>query len=98
MANLQKVIVVGINVEGDGVNNTFTLDLLKDPYHVFDALSGQRGDVINWFSSDLRVSQPTAAAAPGSPDSVSLSGTIVTYTFSTAPATGQVSVEFQLRF
>lgn len=32
MSNLQRAVVIGVYVIGDGVNDTFTVDLLRDPY------------------------------------------------------------------
>jgi hypothetical protein len=98
MANLKKAIVIGTEVAGNGVDDTFTLDLLLDPYVVLYG-SGSGVDILNWFSGEKRVSQPVGISNPGSPNTVSLSGTIVTYTFAPSQIpTGQAPVEFTLLF
>jgi hypothetical protein len=98
MSNLQKAVVVGTTVLGDGTNKVFTLDLLNDFYWV-DSGSATGLDVLNWFSEHANANRPTGVyAADSSPDSVSLSGTVITYTFNTAPATGKQSVEITLLF
>jgi hypothetical protein len=94
---LQKLVVVGISVLADGTNNSFELDLAKDPYWL-DASSDSGIEIMNWFTQVPKSNAPTAVVAVGSPDSVSLSGTVVTYTFATAPSAGQTAVEFQLLF
>lgn len=96
MANLPKAIIISTGVYGNGTDTVFVLDLLKDPYNVIGA-GNPGGPVENWFSKDPRFSLPTGVQNPGSSNTVSLSGTVVTYTFATAP-TGQTTVEFTLTF
>lgn len=96
--NLQKVAVVGLDVMGNGVDTVFTLDLIKDTYFILSSTGF--GSIQNWFSNTPKppgAFSPTGVSNPGSPNSVSLSGTVVTYTFITAPI-GQTQVEFALLF
>ncbi len=97
MANLQKAVVIGLSVLANGTDTVFMLDLLRDPYRV-DAGSGAGVEVKNWFSDNQLATKPTGVTSPGSSDTVTLSGTVVTYTFATAPAAGQSPVEFLLLF
>lgn len=98
MANLQKAIAIGTEVAGNGVDSTFTLDLLRDPYVVLYG-SGSGVDILNWFSKEERVSRPIGVSNPGSPNTVSLLGNVVTYTFAPSQTpTGQSPVEFTLLF
>jgi hypothetical protein len=98
MSNLQKAVVIGTTVLGDGSNAVFTLDLLNDFYWA-DSGSTTGLDILNWFSQNANANRPVGVyAADSSPDTVSLSGTVITYTFASAPAVGKQSVEITLLF
>jgi hypothetical protein len=82
-------MAIGIGVQivfevvGDGSQTVFTLDLLKQPYG-FELPASTTPTV--WFSDDRKATSPVSAFAPaGEPYSASLSDTVVTVTFSTAP-------------
>jgi hypothetical protein len=97
LSNLQKAIVIGCAVIGDGVNDTFELDLLRDPYFISFHGNGFGEFPADWFSESLLRNQPVGVAAD-SPDSATLTDNVVTYTFGTAPASGTQGVSFTLLF
>jgi hypothetical protein len=83
-----------ISFIGDGTSTVFSIDLSKDPY------VSNAGPLINWFATEKKTSMPVSAvSADSSISSVSLSGTILTMTFSAAPpATSPRSVEISILF
>lgn len=97
MANLQRAIVCGIEVQGDGVNNTFVLDLLHDPYVVlFGSTSGCVAQ--NWFAQNPGATQPIGIGDI-SPSTATLVGNILTFTLSPTPTAGTTTtIEFTLFF
>jgi hypothetical protein len=97
MANLQKAAVLTGTVQGDGTNTTFQLDLLKDPYFVIYEGGSDAVLPVDWFTDNPLKSQPSGVYVT-SPDSASLSGTVISYTFGTAPAVGPKQFEFTLLF
>jgi len=97
MANLQKVVVIGCAVKADGVNSTFEIDLLRDPYFVSFQGNGFAEFPADWFSESLLRNQPVGVSA-NSPDSATLSNNVVTYTYASAPAAGVLAASFALLF
>lgn len=81
---------IGFGVVGDGSSTEFSFDLLKDPYVVFgNGASSPSVGVENWFSKNPAASRPTGVlnytTSSGPSFTASLSGTLVTLTFSSAP-------------
>jgi hypothetical protein len=97
MANLQKGIIIGFYVLGNGVDSVATLDLLSDPYLIL-AGSNFGVDVRNWFTENRKFTQPVGVSG-AQPNSATLSGSVITLTFipSQIP-TGQTLVELTLLF
>ena len=78
---IQKFAAITASFSGDGTSTTATLNLLTDFYVV----SGSALPV-NWFSESLRTIGPIEAKPGDSSEyTVSLSGTVLTITFATAP-------------
>jgi len=96
MANLQRAIVCGVEVQGDGVNNTFILDLLHDPYVILFG-SGVLGTAQNWFAQNPGATQPIGVGGI-SPSTATLVDNVITFTLSSAPPVGQNVIEFTLFF
>jgi hypothetical protein len=85
---------IAVVVLTDGVSSTFSFDLLKDQYFLFSNVdTPAEAKAINWFASDPKCNAPTsvnssAMSVPGGGGltyTASLSGTVVTITFSAAP-------------
>jgi hypothetical protein len=105
MAN-QVQVPLNVGLQADGTSTTWSFDLLTYPYTV-DAgdATGSFSGVFNWFSESTRCKAPDGVSA-GSGDiggfggtfTVALSGTVVTLTFSEAPAAGGYSVGIYLLF
>jgi len=91
----QKAIQVSVNAFGDGTSTSYTIDLLSDPYLVDGSST-----LVNWFAQDRKASSPTGILGPsGLGVTVTLSGTVVTVTYDTAPAAGtNNTVSFWLFF
>lgn len=88
---IKNSVVVLLRLVGDGSSTSFSFDLLSDPY-VFASESTEHSHVQNWFA-DNRPSFRSVAPSGVDPNTGGnptfiLSGTIVTATFSTAPAAG----------
>jgi len=98
MANLQKVIVVGCAILADGVNSTYQIDLLRDPYFISFQGNGFGELPVDWFSENSLRNQPVGVVPVSSPDSISLSDNVVTYTYATPPSAGVVAISFGLLF
>jgi hypothetical protein len=81
--SIQKAVVVQANLVGDGSTTSYNLDLLNDPYFVVIGSGGQ--SIVNWFSENLRTSQPAGVNTNTAGYSATISGTVVTITFVTAP-------------
>jgi hypothetical protein len=97
MANLQRGIIIGFYVLGNGVDSVATLDLLRDPYLIL-AGSNFGVDVRNWFTESPRFTQPIGISG-AEPNSASLSGNVITLTFTPSQIpTGQTLVELTLLF
>lgn len=92
----QKAIQISVSAFGDGTATSYILDLLSDPYIVNGS-----GTLVNWFAEDRKASSPVGVLGPsgaGQPI-VTLSGTVITVTYPTAPAAGNNNtVSFFLLF
>jgi len=77
---LKGAVQIEFLVVGDGVSTDFSFDLNKDPYTVSPTGNGQ---VVNWFSTQNKVSTPTSVFHGSFP--VSLNGSVVTVTITPAP-------------
>lgn len=97
MANLQKVVVVVVTINCNGSDDTFELDLLKDPYFVIYQGGSNAVIPIDWFTEDPLKSQPSGVSASAG-DSATLTNNKVSYTFASAPVAGFTTVEFGLLF
>lgn len=78
---------------GDGVATVFKLDLMKDPYYVIQGMSDVSGQPLNWFSipGGGGYRKPVGIGfvqelGSGPSFTATLSGTVITITFSSAPA------------
>lgn len=94
--SITKTVIIGVGIIGDGVTNSFSLDLLKDPYVVTNqGASTWLDGVVNWFAHAKQgsVSLPIGVNNGGSSAfSCSLSGTVVTITFTA----GNIPSSYQL--
>ncbi len=106
MAN-QLSVTVGVAILLDGSSTSFSFDLAKDPYVVTSGdPNGPSANVIgefeNWFIRDGRASRPTGIISSGSLGSInftaSLSGTVVSITFASAPPAGGAELAVFLLF
>ena len=82
---IQNAIVVETSFICDGTSNTASLDLTKDPYSL-------NGNIINWFASQNKVTQPTSAFSPDTRFTATLVGNILTFVFATVPPAGPTGV------
>lgn len=96
MAN-QVTTGIAIVMVADGTSTTFSFDLLKDHYFLFSNVdTPAEAKAINWFATDLKCNVPTSMNSTAFPVpgygsityTASLSGTVVTITFSAAPPAG----------
>jgi hypothetical protein len=84
---IKNSVVVLLRVVGDGSSTVFNFDLLTDSYS-FDS-DGYRNIPQNWFANSPQATQPTGVDPnTGGSYTFTMSGTVVTATFSTAPANG----------
>jgi hypothetical protein len=84
--SLNEAVEIQISVEGDGTTKTFNIDLMGGDY-TFSTPAPLR-----WFATDSTAPQPVAADVPSfSSYAASLSGTILTMTFNTAPPKGSLT-------
>lgn len=87
----KNAVFASFTIICDGVSNTFSVDLSKDPYLL-------QGNVPNWFADENRVATPTGAFSSDSNITPSLSGNILTLTFSTVPSAGPISTGIYIEF
>lgn len=96
MAN-QMTTGVAIVMVADGTSTTFSFDLLKDQYFLFSNVdTPAEAKAVNWFASEPKCNAPTSVNSTAFPVpgmgsityTASLSGTVVTITFSSAPPAG----------
>lgn len=94
--SIQVQVTVMVGVMCDGISNTATVDLERDPINV----AGPLGVVpVNFFSNSKGANPPSdAVVAGGYPYSVALVGRKVTVTWASAPVAGVESVAFYLLF
>lgn len=97
MANLQKAVAIGCAVNADGINSTFQIDLLKDPYFITFQGNGFGEFPADWFSENLLRNLPVGVITNNS-DSATLSNNVVTYTYATTPSAGILAASFVLLF
>lgn len=105
MAN-QLSVTVGVPVLFDGSSTTFSFDLAKDPYAITSGAPNgnteQLGQVVNYFTQERLATKPSGIVASGSLGGVnftaSLSGTVVTVTFASAPPAGGAELELFILF
>lgn len=103
---IQQLVGLDLDVIGDGTSTTFSFDLLKHPYSVTGAGATDIAFALqNWFEEDQKNQQPVALSSYvllngiASGLTASLSGTVITLTFATAPANGAgQNVQLQLLF
>jgi hypothetical protein len=89
---IQKAVAVVFECLADGTSTSFSVDLTVDAYTIAGGASG--APVQNWFTENRKFPSPSGVFALGPAQngfdfSVSLSGTIVTVTFASAPTAGR---------
>lgn len=74
---IQKSVTLTFRYVGDGTSTSYSFNLLTDPYSVPVATE-------NWYATNRSLAGPVGVLPSGSL-TCSLSGDVVTVTFSTAP-------------
>ena len=83
---IAKTVSISIGLVGDGSATSLTVDLDRDPFQLSTPLE-------NWFLDEARANAPTGVSAANTSHGVvvsgaTLSGSVVTINFATAPAAG----------
>lgn len=106
MAN-QLSVTIGVPVLFDGTSTTFSFDLAKDPYAITSGApngqtEGNATKIVNYFTDTPLGRQPSGVISSGSLNGVnftaSLSGTVITVTFASAPPAGGAELQLFLLF
>ena len=88
---IKNAVTISVDSVTDGISSSFSIDLTKDPYFL-------GGNVVNWFSDNRRVTQPTGVSSADPNVSVSLSGTVLTINYTIAPVAGVNSTTVFVEF